>query len=58
MENLVAFAFAKSFERMSSISILGIISYIYFVIRVVNELIYIVNHVEFSNYYLLIRANI
>lgn len=58
MENLVAFAFAKSFERMSSFSILGIISYIYFVIRVVNELIYIVNHVEFSNYYLLIRANI
>lgn len=43
---------------MSSISILGIIGYIYFAIRVVNELIYIVNHVEFSNYYLLIRANI
>ena len=43
---------------MSSISILGIISYIYFVIRVVNELTYIVNHVEISKYYLLIRANI
>lgn len=42
---------------MPSMSILGIISYIYLAIRVVNDLIYIINHVEYGRYYLLIRVN-
>ena len=42
---------------MPSMSILGIISYIYLEIRVVNDLIYIANHVEYGKYYLLVRVN-